>query len=112
MEHVVQRGETLSAIAGFYGLTVAAIAQANRLINPNFVYAGQRLVIPALPPATRPRTVTPPTNSNQPASNETTDAVMLAALAAAKKKKEQEQLQQYLMFGGVAVLAFVLLSRK
>jgi LysM repeat protein len=44
--HVVQWGETLRVIARRYGTTYAAIASANNLSNPNFVYAGQRLVIP------------------------------------------------------------------
>jgi LysM repeat protein len=44
--HVVQRGETLSSIAVRYGTTVQAIMNANGLSNPNFVWVGQRLVIP------------------------------------------------------------------
>ena len=44
--HIVQRGETLQIIARRYGTTYGAIASANNLANPNFVYAGQRLVIP------------------------------------------------------------------
>lgn len=44
--HVVQRGETLSLIAARYGTTVWAIARANSLYNPNYIWAGQRLVIP------------------------------------------------------------------
>jgi LysM repeat protein len=45
--HVVQWGETLQIIARRYGTTYAAIASANHLANPNFVYAGQRLIIPS-----------------------------------------------------------------
>ena len=44
--HIVQRGETLSRIAARYGTTVWAIARANSLYNPNYIWAGQRLVIP------------------------------------------------------------------
>ncbi len=44
--HVVQRGETLYSIAVRYGTTVQAIASANGLRNPSFIYAGQRLAIP------------------------------------------------------------------
>ena len=44
--HVVQWGETLMVIARQYGVTATSIAQANNLWNPNFIYAGQRLVIP------------------------------------------------------------------
>ena len=44
--HVVQRGETLYAIATRFGTTVQAISSANGLRNPSFIYAGQRLTIP------------------------------------------------------------------
>jgi len=44
--HIVQWGESLTIIAGRYGVTAASIAQANGLYNPNFIYAGQSLVIP------------------------------------------------------------------
>jgi LysM repeat protein len=44
--HIVQWGETLSLIAKRYGITVDAILAANDLSNPDFVYVGQRLVIP------------------------------------------------------------------
>ena len=44
--HVVQAGETLSQIAGLYGLTPDAIAAKNRLDDPNAILAGQRLLLP------------------------------------------------------------------
>jgi LysM repeat protein len=44
--HVVKRGETTYSIARRYGTTVNAIAQANDLINPSHIVAGQRLTIP------------------------------------------------------------------
>lgn len=44
--HVVQPGETLTRIAARYGVTVQAIVRANGLVNPNFIWVGQRLVIP------------------------------------------------------------------
>lgn len=45
--HVVQRGETLFSIAVRYGTTTQAVANANGLSNPNYIYAGQRLRIPS-----------------------------------------------------------------
>jgi len=45
--HVVLAGETLSGIAERYGISPTALANANGLNNPNFVYAGQRLTIPS-----------------------------------------------------------------
>ena len=47
MTHTVQPGETLSSIARRYGTTWQAIAQANGLVNPNQIYAGQQLKIGA-----------------------------------------------------------------
>ncbi len=43
---VVGAGETLAAIAARYGTTVQALVKANNLPNANFVYSGQRLLIP------------------------------------------------------------------
>lgn len=44
--HKVRAGETLTVIAIRYGTTVAAIASANNLSNPNNISVGQVLVIP------------------------------------------------------------------
>lgn len=44
--HTVRAGETLSSIASRYGSSVAAIARANDIDNPNFIFAGQHLSIP------------------------------------------------------------------
>lgn len=43
----VRWGDTLSGIARRYGTTVAALAQVNGISNPNRIYAGQVLRIPA-----------------------------------------------------------------
>jgi len=45
--YVVGWGDTLSGIAGRYGTTVTAIVQVNGMANPNLIYVGQRLAIPA-----------------------------------------------------------------
>lgn len=55
--HIVAPGESLSIIAVRYNTTVAAIAAANSIYNPNYIYAGQYLVIPTWgynPPVTPP----------------------------------------------------------
>jgi LysM repeat protein len=44
--YVVQPGDTLYSIARKYGKSVAAIADANHLVNIHFIFVGQRLVIP------------------------------------------------------------------
>jgi len=45
VEHIVQRGETLSHIARRYGTTVRAIQQTNQIRNANSIRIGQRLVV-------------------------------------------------------------------
>lgn len=52
--YVVQRGDTLAKIAARYGTTWYDIAVANNISNPNRIYAGQVLVIPAHVTYTRP----------------------------------------------------------
>lgn len=44
--HIVQPGETLGLIATRYGISVAALAQANNISNPSVIYWGQQLVVP------------------------------------------------------------------
>lgn len=44
--YTVHWGDTLSGIAVRHGTTVQALAQANGLVNPNLIYAGQVLWIP------------------------------------------------------------------
>lgn len=64
--YVVQAGDSLLAIAGRYGVSIEAIMDANNLTNPDFVFSGQRLVIPragtaptAAPQASPAATATP-----------------------------------------------------
>jgi LysM repeat protein len=45
--HTVQRGEHLAAIARMYGLTWPTLARANNITDPNTIYAGQVLTLPA-----------------------------------------------------------------
>jgi LysM repeat protein len=57
---VVAPGQNLTVLAARYGTTVAALARANGLTDPNFVVAGSHLVVPdpsaasrvSLPPST------------------------------------------------------------
>ncbi len=44
--YTVRWGDTLANIAGRYGTTWQAIAQANHLRHPNLIFAGTRLAIP------------------------------------------------------------------
>ena len=44
--YTIQQGDTLSAIAASFGVTVADIVAANGLANADAIQAGQKLVIP------------------------------------------------------------------
>jgi LysM repeat protein len=44
--YVVRHGDTLSGIAYRHRVSVNSIVQANHILNPNRIYAGQRLFIP------------------------------------------------------------------
>jgi N-acetylmuramoyl-L-alanine amidase len=46
--HAVRAGEHLTGIARAYGVTIAAIAEANGLTDPSRIVAGQRLTIPGV----------------------------------------------------------------
>ncbi len=50
--YTVQPGDTLYRIAVRHGVTVSGLMQANHLSNANFIYSGQRLVIPGASAAT------------------------------------------------------------
>ena len=45
--HVVQPGENLFRISLHYGMHYETVAAANGIINPNLIYVGQTLTIPA-----------------------------------------------------------------
>ena len=45
-EYVVQAGDTLTAIAQQYSVTVTALAEFNQITDPNVISVGQRLQIP------------------------------------------------------------------
>jgi LysM repeat protein len=44
--HRIRRGETLTAIADRYGVTIAALRRVNEIPDPNHIVVGQVLVIP------------------------------------------------------------------
>jgi len=57
--HVVRWGETQARIARQYGVTLDALEEANGLEDRNVIYAGQRLIIPAMPESVVVHTVQP-----------------------------------------------------
>jgi LysM repeat protein len=52
--YTVRPGDTLMAIAWRFGVSQASIMQSNNLSNPNFIYVGQRLLIPGVNAAPHP----------------------------------------------------------
>jgi LysM repeat protein len=62
LEYVVQSGDSLAVIASLFNSTVEAIIEENELPDPNAIYVGQLLVVPAnlvTPTATLGFTSTP-----------------------------------------------------
>lgn len=47
--YIIQPGDTLTSIAARLGTTVAALASANGIADPNVISAGQMLVVPGRP---------------------------------------------------------------
>ncbi len=45
--HTVRKGETLSTIAGRYGISMSELQTTNRIANANKIYPGMNLVIPS-----------------------------------------------------------------
>ncbi len=63
--YVVQEGDTMQRIADRFGVTLAALIDANRdaIPNPDLIKIGQQVIIPVAPPTTLPdagATDTPP----------------------------------------------------
>lgn len=58
-EHLVVPGDTLYRLARQYGVTVNQFAQANNIVNPDLIKAGDTLIVPCPVPATPTPPVTP-----------------------------------------------------
>lgn len=80
--HEVRIGETLSSIAGAYGVSIEALAKANDIVDVNFIVSGERLEIPGRLRSTSstPSTAAPTLEVSEPASVE----VLLEQTAAAE----------------------------
>ncbi|MCL2894229.1 N-acetylmuramoyl-L-alanine amidase AmiB [Brenneria tiliae] len=79
IRHTVARGETLSAIAARYGVSMAAIRSINKL-NKDIVWVGQRLNIPAT--ASKAATAVADTKKAAPVRHKVVRGDSLSAIAA------------------------------
>jgi LysM repeat protein len=75
VRHTVVRGQTLSSIAGAYGVSVNDVSAANNLRNVNQIYVGMTLVIPkhgSMPPAVASTTASAGSASKSTSTSRTT----------------------------------------
>ena len=80
--HVVVEGDTLSAIAEQYGVTIEAISEANGLTN-SVIFVGQELTIPEAAPAPDPTAAPEATSESGPATYTVKDGDTATGIAEA-----------------------------
>ncbi len=68
VDYVIQQGDWLSTIAAKHGTTLSELAQVNKITNPNIIFAGQIISVPAIeaPPQATPVPSNPPSGSPPP----------------------------------------------
>jgi cell wall-associated NlpC family hydrolase len=90
-QHVVQNGETLSEISAHYGVSLAALEQANGISNPDEIVAGQVLTIPnsetlakttTVAPSAAPASAAPVANSAATVTDQQADAATTNSAAS------------------------------
>ncbi|XWX03507.1 LysM domain-containing protein [Aggregatilineales bacterium SYSU G02658] len=69
--YTVQRGDTLFRISQRFGVSISAIAQANNIANPNLIFAGTVLRIPAGGTTPAPQPTQPPQPPTEPSGTYT-----------------------------------------
>ncbi|WP_373842222.1 LysM peptidoglycan-binding domain-containing protein [Limosilactobacillus sp.] len=70
--YTVQRGDTLSGIAGRFATTVNTLANLNGIHNVNHIYVGQQLLIHQVATTSQHNQAPVKSNSNQPVKQSTT----------------------------------------
>ena len=64
INYTVQSGDTLTAIARRYGVSVSSIVDANGIDDPNMIDVGEQLIIPGTIGVSNPVTVSQPTQAS------------------------------------------------
>ncbi|MBZ0275141.1 MAG: LysM peptidoglycan-binding domain-containing protein [Anaerolineae bacterium] len=77
--HIVQRGETLYRIALHYVTSYQALAEANNIVDPTRIFAGQSLIIPNFDPS--PQVVENPMVASTPITHIVQRGETLATIA-------------------------------
>lgn len=106
IRHTVVRGETLSAIATRYGVSMAAIRELNKL-NKDIVWIGQRLTIPAS--GTKTATSAASTKKAAPVKHKVVRGDSLSAIAARYGVSMKEIQQANAMTSGTVQLGQTLI---
>lgn len=78
--YIVTAGDSLSSIADRFGIGVSTIVEVNKLTDPNFVFSGQRLVIPVSGESGDNSVTAPPTATPAPA--QAVQGIAIRAVAA------------------------------
>ena len=81
-KYVVKSGDTLTAIADEFGVSVADLVAANKLSNVDVLSLGQQLIIPGSPLTPTPTLVPIPTSTRSPGSG--TSSMSAAVVATGR----------------------------
>jgi LysM repeat protein len=103
--HIVRTGDTLFSLARRHGTTILAIMQANGLTDPNLIYVGQRLVIPAGSSA-------PPATPGAPASGETIYTVRTGDTLSALSRRFGVSMMTIAQMNGIVNPSLIYIGQK
>ena len=89
--YTVEAGDNLSSIGAEFGVSWQALAQANRLSNPNLINVGQELLIPGGGAAARPA----PATTDAGATSPTTTGQATGVMPSTKGMSEAQKYELY-----------------